>query len=78
MTVTQKAIGGGAIAGITIGACVCCIILAVGGKKGYDLYEDKWRGKVFVNPFYESRHNTTVNPEYIDDQGLAEHLEMAD
>ena len=66
MTTTQKAIGGGAVAGIVVGAAAFVIFFSVASKKSYDYYQRKnlMNGTVTNNPAYEAGNKEFVNPEF--------------
>jgi len=67
---TAAGIGAGVIAAIVIGTVIGVVLLAGGGKVGYDYYA-KHRGKMSApqsNPLYEEKNSGSgENPLYIDD-----------
>jgi len=67
LTKTQKiatGIGAGALAAIIIAAIVFAILAAIGGKKGYDIYQNR-KGPLTganTNPLHDAQGREGTNP----------------
>jgi len=66
LTPAEKGIGGGAIAGIVVGAAAAAALVALGSKKGYDYYQSKQAAVTGIssNPLYEASKTNMENPLY--------------